>query len=85
MAVTAPDWLAKRGGQLRLASDGQFWVVVFDGEPQYRLRAVPAGGKSACEVEQLINGKRLDSGATYPSADEAIRGGFEELRKTLGW
>lgn len=85
MAVTAPDWLTKRGGEVRPTSDGQFCVVVFDGNPQYRLRAIPTAGKHSCEVEQLNNGKRRDSGATFPNADDAVRGGLDELRKLLGW
>lgn len=85
MTLTAPEWLTKRGGQLRPASDGQCWVVVFDGQPQYRLRPFPAAGKHGCEVEQMNNGKRLKPGSTCPSSDDALRGGLEELRKTLGW
>lgn len=85
MPVSAPDWLAKRGGELRQAPDRQSWVVCFDGQPQYRLRPLPAAGKHGCEVEQLINGKRLEGKSTYPSADDAVRGGLEDLRKTLGW
>lgn len=85
MTLTAPEWLTKRGGQVRLAGDGQSWVVLFDGQPQYRLRPIPAGGKYGCEVEQMNNGKRLDSGKTYPSNDDALRGGLEDLRRALGW
>jgi hypothetical protein len=84
MAVITPDWLTKRGGRLRQNYDGA-WVVVFDEQPQYLLRPVPAAGKYGCEVEQTINNKRLDSKETYPTADEALRGGLEELRKALGW
>lgn len=84
MALSTPDWLSKHGGQLRLNYEGS-WVVCFDNEPQYRLRPVPAAGKFACEVEQLNNGRRLDGAAIYPTAEEAVRGGLEELRKTLGW
>jgi hypothetical protein len=85
MTVATPDWLSKRGGQLRLNYDGHTWVVCFDGEPQYLVRPVPAAGKFSCEVEQMNNGRRLDAGATYPTAEDAIRGGLEELRKALGW
>ena len=85
MAVTTPDWLAKHGGELRKANAGPFWLVLLDGEPQYRLTPVPAAGKYSCQVTQTVNGRRLDSGATYPSVDDAIRGGLEDLRKALGW
>ena len=85
MAVTAPDWLVKHGGSLRLNSDGHSWVVFFAGEPQYLLRPIPVAGKYGCEVEQMINGKRLEGKNTYLTTDDAVRGGQEELRKTLGW
>ena len=42
-------------------------------------------GRYGCIVLQSVNGKRLDKGQTYASADEAIRGGLEELRSYLGW
>jgi hypothetical protein len=85
MAVTAPEWLTKRGGGLRPNYDGQSWVAYFDGQPQYLLRPVPAGGQYGCEVEQTINNRRLDVKSTFPTSDEALRGGLEELRKALGW
>lgn len=85
MTVTAPDWLQQRDGQLRLNYDGHTWVACFNGEPLYLLRPVPAAGKHSCEVEQMNNGRRLDKGATYATADDAVRGGLEELRQVLGW
>lgn len=85
MALTAPEWLTNRGGALRLASDGLSWVVFFADAPQYLLRPIPAAGKHACEIEQLINGRRLESGNSYPIPEDAVRGGLEDLRKTLGW
>jgi hypothetical protein len=85
MAVTAPDWLTRHGGTLRPGYDARSWAVLFDGEPQYLLIPKPAGGKFTCEVMQTINGRRLDSGGIYPTADDAVRGGLEDLRKTLGW
>ena len=45
----------------------------------------PAGGKHACKVTQTINGKRLDNGTTYPTLEEAARGGLDDLRKAMGW
>ena len=85
MAVTTPEWLAKRGCQLCQAEADHSWFVILDNEPQYRLMPVPAAGKYSCQVVQTVNGRRLDSGGTYPSAEDAVRGGLEELRKALGW
>ena len=85
MATTTPQWLAVRGGELRESTTAGSWLVFFGNEPQYRLVPVPATGKFACEVMQTINGKRLESGNTYPSAADALRGGLEDLRARLGW
>ena len=85
MAVQTPDWLTRHGGELRAGTGGHAWLVTFNGEPQYRLVTVPAGGKHACDVTQTVNGKRLDRGGTFASVDEAISGGLEDLRKALGW
>jgi hypothetical protein len=85
MAVTTPEWLARHGGELRPSKDGRSWVVYLAGEPQYVLRPIPAKGAHTCRITQTINGKRLDSGAVYPSPEDAVRGGLEELRNVLGW
>jgi hypothetical protein len=85
MAVTTPDWLKQHGAELSPSRDGHSWLVYFDKQPQYLLMPVPAGGKFACRVSQTINGRRLDSPATYPSLEDAVHGGLEELRKALGW
>jgi hypothetical protein len=85
MAVTTPEWLARRGGQLRPGADGRTWAVYFAGEPQYLLAAVPAGGKFSCRITQTINGRRLDGGKVYPSLDDSVTGGLDELRQVLGW
>jgi hypothetical protein len=86
MAVTTPDWLAQRGGEVQASRDGKSWLVYFDGEPQYLLMAVPVKGQFGCRISQTINGRRLDrDGATYPSAEDAARGGLETLRQVLGW
>jgi hypothetical protein len=42
-------------------------------------------GKFGCSVTQTVNGKRLDSGASYATLEDALRGGLEDLRKALGW
>jgi hypothetical protein len=86
MAVVAtPDWLAKRGGALQASTQAGIWLVILDGSPQYRLVPIPAGGKYSCQVTQTVNGRRLEGSGTYPSSEDAIRGGLEDLRKALGW
>jgi hypothetical protein len=85
MAVTSPEWLTQRGGELRQSKDGESYVVYVGGEPQYLLIPVPADGRHACRVSQTNNGKRLDGKATYTTFDEAVRGGLDDLRKALGW
>ena len=85
MSVTTPDWLARRGGAVRPRSDGRSWVAYFDGRPQYVLTPVPVKGQHGCEVMQSINGKRLDRGGAFPTLEDAVRGGLEDLRQALGW
>jgi hypothetical protein len=85
MAVTTPDWLARREGELRPSKDGHSCSVYFAGQLQYVLMPVPAKGKYSCRVAETINGKRLDGPGPYGSAEEAVRGGLEDLRKALGW
>jgi hypothetical protein len=83
--MTPPEWLTQRGGTLKRGSDGSTWYVIFDGKPNYALNAVPVAGEFGCQVKQTINGRRLDSAASYAGADAAIAGGLEDLRKVLGW
>ncbi len=85
MAASSPEWLTQHGGELRPSKDGKSFTVFFGGEPQYLLLPVPAAGKYACRVSQTINGRRLDGPGTYATADEAVRGGLDDLRKALGW
>jgi hypothetical protein len=84
-SVATPDWLAKRGGVFRASTQGNRYLVLLDNSPQYRLVPVPAAGKYACEVTRTVDGRRLEGTGTYPSIDDAIRGGLEDLRKALGW
>ena len=83
--MITPDWLARRGGELRRGPVDGGWFVYFDGEPQYALTPVPVSGKHSCQVTQTINGRRLDSGGVHATEDEAITAGLEELRLALGW
>ncbi len=85
MTVTTPDWLAQRGVHLQESKDGRSWLVYFNKELQYLLMAVPVKGRFGCRITQTINGRRLDSGATYPSVEAALQAGLEELRRALGW
>jgi hypothetical protein len=85
MPLSTPDWLALHGCELKESKDGHSAAVYCSSQPQYLLVPVPAGGKYACRVAQTVNGKRLDAGATFGTRDEALRGGLEDLRKTLGW
>jgi hypothetical protein len=83
--MSPPDWLARHDGTLRLGSDGRTWFVYFDGEPHYKLIPSPAAGRFTCQIIQTENGKPIDKGATYPTAEDALRGGLEELGAGLGW
>jgi hypothetical protein len=85
MAVTTPDWLSRHEGTLQLGKDGSNASVFFAGALQYLLVPVPARGKYSCRVVQTINSKRLDGTTTYATAEDAIRGGLEDLRQALGW
>ncbi|MCS6850361.1 MAG: hypothetical protein NZ700_04235 [Gemmataceae bacterium] len=85
MTLTVPEWLARRGGDLRLAPDGRSCYVLVAGQPHYLLTPRPAAGRHTCTILQTNNGRRLDRGTVYPSVEEAYRGGLEELRQALGW
>lgn len=83
--MTAPEWLSKRGGALRLASDGRTWYVLLSGEPQYSLVPYPVEGKCGATVKQTNNGRMIESKSVAVTADDAIKAGLEDLRKALGW
>jgi len=85
MALEIPSWLAQRNGALQAASDGSAWFVLLSGRPQYSLAPVPVRGKYGCTIKQANNGRLIESSGVYSSADEALRGGLEDLRKALGW
>ena len=83
--MTAPDWLVKRGGAVKLGSDGLTWYVLFGDRPDYSLVASPVTGTFGCTIRQTISGLRIESTGTFPTKDEAIAGGLAHLRKALGW
>jgi hypothetical protein len=85
MTPSTPDWLARHGGEVSASPDGESVAVYFGHEPQYVLRVLPADGKYICHVKQTINGKHLGTEAVHATADDALRGGLEDLRKALGW
>ncbi len=84
MSGTTPDWLLRHGGELRPSKDGRSYMVFFAGQMQYVLVPVPVKGKFGCRVTQTINGRRVDSGNSYDTFDDAVRGGLEDLRRALG-
>jgi len=83
--MTAPDWLTARNGGLRNGLTDSVLFVTLDGEPQWRLDALPARGCFTCAVIQTNNGKRLDGGKEYPTKEASLTGGLDELRTHLGW
>ena len=83
--VAIPDWLAKRGGVLEPSTQNGTWLVLLGSSPQYRLVPIPMGGAYGCAVTRTVDGRRLDGNGIYPSPEDAVRGGLEDLRKTLGW
>ena len=83
--MTAPEWLTKRGAQLRQGLCAQTVFVEFAGIPQYRLDVLPAGGQFACAVTQAVNARRIDDATKYPDPAAALAGGLEQLRTKLGW
>jgi hypothetical protein len=85
MSLAAPAWLVQRGGSLQLGSDGNTWFVMIGNQPSYSLRPVPVAGKFGCAIRQTINGRRVESVATFPTQEEVMRNGLEDLRKDLGW
>ncbi len=85
MTTPAPEWLTKRGGELRPGKDGHSASVYFAGQLQYVLVPVPARGKFACRITETVNGKRLDAAAVWDTPTAAFQGGLEELRAKLGW
>jgi hypothetical protein len=84
-SVTTPEWLTRHDGELCPSKDGRSYMVFFAGQMQYVMVPVPVKGKFGCRVTQTINGRRLDSGNSFDTPDDAVRGGLEDLRIALGW
>lgn len=84
-SVTPPEWLALHGGELRRGVSDSTWLVLLNGSMQNKLTVGPAGGRFTCAVTQANNGRRLDKGTTFATADAALQGGLEQLREALGW
>ncbi len=85
LSATIPDWLTRHRGELRPGLSDATWLVLLDGEPQYKLSVAPAKGKFTCAVVETVNGKRIDKGIKYPDPGAALAGGVDELRQVLGW
>ena len=85
MPVATPDWLTRHNGELRANPDGESFAVYFGHELEYLLHVFPVQGKYSCTVKQSVNGKHLESAAAHPTREDALRGGLDDLRKTLGW
>jgi hypothetical protein len=83
--VKTPDWLKLHDGELRPSKDNHSVSVDIGGQLRYVLIPVPVKGKYACRISETINGRRLDGDATFSTAEEALRGGLEQLRNKLGW
>ena len=84
--MTAPDWLVKRGCDLKIGSDRRTWFVLLGGQPQYSVVIVPVGSQFGSVVRQTINGQRVTpSSAAYATVEEALNGGLSDLRQALGW
>jgi hypothetical protein len=85
MPVTAPEWLTRRGGALKQASDGRTWYVLLNGTPQYTVAERPVAGKLGSIIKYANSGKPIESSSVAATHDEAVAAGLEDLRKALGW
>ena len=68
MPISSPDWLVQHGGDLKLATDGETWLVLFAGEPQYALQAVPVMHLPSSTMGSFCRGgwgRRLLSGRLH--------------------
>ena len=83
--MNTPDWLRLHGGELKLGSDKKTWYVIIAGKPLYDLVPAPASGKHSCDIRETNNGQMVSSKGIYATADEALRGGLDDLKVYLGW
>jgi hypothetical protein len=82
--MSSPDWLTAHSGGLATGPNGSTYVTL-DGEPLWRLDAVPAKGQFTSTIVETNSGRRLDAGRLYPTCEAALTGGLEELMARLGW
>ncbi len=85
MAVNVPEWLSKRGGVLKPASDGRTWLVRLTPMFQYAVAPRPVGDSFGCAIKNTNNGQQVPNTCTASGPEEAVTAGLEELRKYLGW
>jgi hypothetical protein len=83
--LPTPDWLSLRGGKVRPGVSANTWLILLSNMQEYAAVVAPAAGKFSCTVTQRNNGRRLDKGTVYPTAEAALHGGLEDLKQTLGW
>jgi hypothetical protein len=85
MTLTPPGWLAQHGSSLKLGSDGSTLFLLMAEQPNYSLKPVPVQGRFGCAIRQTNNGRPIPSGSTFPTREEALQSGLEDLGKELGW
>jgi hypothetical protein len=85
MTTTVPEWLARRGGGLKQASDGKSLFVLVNGDPLVTLVPRPVADKHGCYIKLTNSGKPIPSTSASPTESEAIGAALEELRSNLGW
>ena len=83
--ITTPDWLSLRGGKIRPGVNADTWLILLSNMQEYAAVVAPAAGKFTCAVTLRNNGRRLDKGTVYPTAEAALQGGLDELKQSLGW
>jgi hypothetical protein len=85
MTLTAPDWLTRHDGSIKLGSDGTTWYVLLGSQPQYALMPRPIGNHFGCHIKQTNNGRIVATTGALPGHEEALKEGLDQLRKVLGW
>lgn len=85
MKLDVPEWLARRGGEIVRGVNEGNWLVLLDGKPQYRVDLKPARGAFTYAIKQTVNGREVAGGRVFPTLEDALRGGLDHLRESLGW